>query len=72
MVQARDPSLDSLLDLDGEILVVDPDGRHWVRFVVTRVRVSAQRPHGLDCSLTLHGPDGERLGGCDNAHAVHR
>jgi hypothetical protein len=42
----------------------------WVRFVVTRVPVSPEKPHGLDCSLTLHGPDGERLVGFDNAHPV--
>ena len=72
MAGARDPSLDSLLDLDGEVLVVDPAGRHWVRFVVTRVPVSAEKPHGLDYSLTLHGPDGQRLVGFDNAHAVDR
>ena len=36
----RDPSLDVLLDLDGQVLVVDPEGGHWVRFVVTRVVVS--------------------------------
>jgi hypothetical protein len=33
----RDPSLDALLDLDGQVLVVDPEGDHWVRFVVWRV-----------------------------------
>lgn len=27
-------------------------------------------PHGLDYSLTLHGPDGERLVGFDNPHPV--
>jgi hypothetical protein len=43
---ARDPSLDVLLDLDGQVLVVDPDGGHWVRFVVTRVPVTAEKPHG--------------------------
>src|SRR5580700_11015388 len=32
--------------------------------------VSPERPHGLDYSLTLHGPDGERLVGFDNAHPV--
>src|SRR5207302_7245681 len=58
------------LDLDGQTLVVDPDGGHWVRFVVTRVPASAEKPHGLDYSLTLHGPDGERLVGFDNAHRV--
>jgi hypothetical protein len=51
-----DPTLDVLLDLDGQVLVVDPEGGHWVRFVVTRVPVSPEKPHGLDYSLTLHGP----------------
>jgi hypothetical protein len=57
-----------LLDLDGEVLVVDPEGGHWVRFVVTRVPTTAEKPHGIDYSLTLHGPNGERLVGFDNAH----
>lgn len=68
----RDPSLDVLLDLDGQVLVVDPEGRYWVRFSVTRVPVTPQKPHGLDYSLTLHGPDSERLVGFDNAHPVVR
>ena len=51
---------------------MDPEGGHWVRFVVTRVVVSSSKPHGLDYSLTLHGPDGERLAGFDNAHPVAR
>lgn len=70
MAQAPDPSLDVLLDLDGQILVVDPTGGHWVKFVVTRVPVSSEKPHGIDYPLTLHGPDGERLVGFDNAHPV--
>ena len=65
-----DPSLDTLLDLDGSVLVVDPETKHWVRFVVTRVEATEVKPHGLDYSLTLHGPDGERLVGFDNAHPV--
>ena len=32
--------------------------------------VSPEKPHGLDYSLTLHGPDGERLVGFDNAHPI--
>jgi len=52
------------------VLVVDPPGGHWVQFIVRRVPVSAARPHGLSYSLTLHGPDGERLVGFDNAHPV--
>lgn len=68
----RDPGLDALLDLDGQVLVVDPEGRHWVRFVVRVVPATPEKPHGLDYSLTLHGPGGERLVGFDNAHAVGR
>ena len=72
MTQPRDPTLDVLLDLDGQVLVVDPEGGHWVRFVVTRVPVSPEKPYGIDYSLTLHGVDGERLVGFDNAHPVER
>ncbi len=72
VVDPRDPSLDVLLDLDGQFLVVDPVGGHWVRFVVTRVPVSPEKPHGIDYSLTLHGSNGERLVGFDNAHPVGR
>ena len=53
MTAPRDPTLDVLLDLDGLVLVVDPSGRHWVRFAVKQVPVSAEKPHGLDYSLTL-------------------
>jgi hypothetical protein len=70
VTEPRDATLDGLLDLDGQMLVVDPKGGHWVRFVVTRVPVSSEKPHGIDYSLTLHGPDGERLVGFDNAHPV--
>jgi len=65
----RDPVLDALLELDGQVLVIDPEGGHWVRFVVHRVPASDAKLHGLDYSLTLHGPNGERLG-FDNAHPV--
>lgn len=67
MPEPRDLTLDVLLDLDGQVLVVDPEGGHWVRFVVTRVPASPAKPHGIDYSLTLHGPDGVRLPGCSDA-----
>ena len=66
----RDPTLDALLDLDGVTMVIDPDARYVVRFVVTSVPVSEAKPHGLDYSLTLHAASGERLVGFDNAHPV--
>jgi hypothetical protein len=65
----RDHSLDTLLDLDGQVMVIDAAG-YWVRFVVHQVPVTAEKPHGLDYTLTLHGPDGSRLVGFDNAHRV--
>jgi hypothetical protein len=66
----RDGSLDALLDLDGQVLVIDPEARYWVRFVVRQVTATEAKPHGLDYSLTFHGPDGERLVGFDNAHPI--
>ena len=33
-------------------------------------RAAKERPHGLSYSFTLHGPDGTRLLGFDNAHGV--
>ena len=38
--------------------------------VVHQVPVTTDKPHGLDYTLTMHGPDGERLVGFDNAHPV--
>lgn len=67
---ALDYSLDRLLDLDGEVLVISEDGQYWVKFDVHRVPATASKPHGLDYSLTLHGPDNQRLLGFDNSHPV--
>lgn len=66
----RDPGAETLLDLDGQVLVVDAKRGYWVRFSVNRVASTPERPHGLKYSLTLHGPDGSRLIGFDNAHPV--
>lgn len=66
----RDPCLDTLLLLDGEVFVIDEQGGHWVKFEVKRVEESPEKPHGLDYSLTLHAADGTRLVGFDNAHRV--
>jgi hypothetical protein len=65
----RAPSLDSLLDLHGQVLVIDEAG-YWVRFIVNQVPVTAQKPHGLDYSLTLHGPDEHQAGGIRQCPSV--
>jgi hypothetical protein len=66
---SHDPSLNTLLDLDGQVLVIDEAG-FWVRFVVRQVPATPDKPHGIDYTLTMHGPDGARLVGFDNAHQV--
>jgi len=59
--------LDALLDLDGEIFVLD-DG-YWVKFEVHRVEPSRSIPHGIRYSLTLHDRTNRRVIGYDNAHS---
>lgn len=70
MNASYDDSLDSLLSLDDVTFFVDEAGHYMVKFVVKRVPVSMERPHGLSYSLTLHGKSGERLVGFDNAHPI--
>jgi hypothetical protein len=69
MKLVRDRSLDTLLDLNDEVIVVG-DGPYWTKFIIKRVPVSKERPHGLHYSLTLHNDRGDRVLGFDNAHAV--
>lgn len=65
-----DAGLEDLLGLDGITFFIDDEGHYTVKFIVKRVETSSQKPHGLSYSLTLHGEDGERLIGFDNAHPV--
>jgi YD repeat-containing protein len=67
-----DRSLETLLLLDGERFFVDDSGFFVVEFKVKKVRATPEKPHGLDYSLVLIGPGGERLVGYDNAHPVRR
>jgi Family of unknown function (DUF6516) len=45
-------------------------GGYWLKFEITKVAESEEKPHGLDYSFTLHGPDNRRLIGFDNVHGV--
>lgn len=45
-------------------------GGYWLKFEIRKVEASDGKPHGLDYSFTLHGPDNRRLIGFDNAHSV--
>jgi len=66
-VASSDPTLDTLLLLDGQVFVINDLG-YWVKFNVRQVPATPDKPHGLDYTLTLHAPDGARLVGFDNAH----
>lgn len=65
--ESKESGLDYLLGLDGNIEFQNDDG-YWVKMDITRVTATAERPHGIKYSLTLHAPNGERLMGFDNAH----
>jgi hypothetical protein len=70
-MSAYDPrraGLDSLLDLDG--YAAEVGGGFWVSMSANRVPQDAGRPDGIRYALTLHRPDGHRLLGYDNAHAI--
>lgn len=61
--------INTLLDLDGTI-IEQRDG-YWTKFKVKKlVNPTEERPHGIRYSLTLHDPQGNRVIGFDNAHAV--
>ncbi len=70
-----DPGLETLLSLNGTTYALDTDHDYVVKIAAKRVPATPEKPHGLDYSLTLHGPhsgdpDDTRLIGFDNAHAV--
>jgi hypothetical protein len=67
MYSKLDTSLETLLDLDGEIFPMD--NGYWTKFEVCRVEPSKQIPHGIRYSLSLHDQNNTRILGFDNAHA---
>lgn len=68
MSAVDDHTLEFLLAFDGRVHHY-ADG-YFIKFEIKRVKESRERPHGLRYSFTLHGPDGTRLIGFDNAHTV--
>ena len=61
-------SLDALLDLDGEIFLMDAGS--WVKIEANSISPSPAIPHGIRYSLTLHDKNNVRVVGFDNAHAI--
>jgi hypothetical protein len=68
MEGGQEHTLGFLLAFDGRVHW--PEQGYWLKFEIKRVEPTRERPHGLRYSFTLHDPDGTRLIGFDNAHAV--
>ena len=60
------PGLETLLDLDGQILVQE-DGS-WIKIEARLVKETDNRPHGIKYSLTLHGRKGDEK--VDHRHSA--
>jgi hypothetical protein len=67
---SEEHALEFLLAFNGRIHILDQG--YWLKFEISRVEPTPNRPHGVRYSLTLHDPEGERLLGFDNAHAAPR
>lgn len=63
----EDTSLDSLLQLNDEIFMMD--NGYWTKIEAYRVTPDEHIPHGVRYSLTLHDRYNNRVLGFDNAHA---
>ena len=68
MTSHNEHTLAFLLAFDGRIHHLEQG--YWLKFEIVRTDPTKERPHGLRYSFTLHNPDGKRLVGFDNAHAV--
>jgi hypothetical protein len=60
--------LETLLDLAGSI--IDQGSGYWIKIDAWVVEPMDEVPHGIRYALTLHEPNGKRILGYDNAHAV--
>lgn len=65
--EKSDATLETLLDLNGEIFPLD--NGYWTKFEAYIVDISPQIPQGIRYSLTLHNKSNARILGFDNAHA---
>ena len=66
VMKKRNHSLELLLDLDG--LNLAQEGGFWIKYEVSVVDKTSERPHCIKYPLTLHDPQGKRIFGIDNAH----
>lgn len=65
-----DKTLEFLLDLNGQIMVINENIGLWVKFEIKETDSTGDRPHGIKYSLTMHDRNNKRIMGFDNAHAI--
>ena len=68
IIMYNEKDIPTLRYLDG--VIIEQSGGYWVKFEVRQVAKTAEIPHGIRYSLTLHDTHGKRVMGFDNAHAV--
>ena len=66
--ESPDHGLELLLSYDGRIMYLD--GGYSMKFEIRQSERTAERPHGLSYSFTLHDEYNHRVVGFDNAHSV--
>ncbi len=66
MTKKCDYALELLINLDGLNFI--QEGGYWIKYEVSAVEKTPERPHGIKYSLTLHDPQAERIFGIDNVH----
>ncbi|MBA2657785.1 MAG: hypothetical protein H0U70_12520 [Tatlockia sp.] len=62
-----DHTLENLLLLNGDRIIIDETLGLWVKFNIKRV---LNRPQGIRYSLTLHDKHNKRIMGFDNSHEI--
>lgn len=62
-----DHTLQNLLELDGERIIIDESLGLWVKFEIIKTRT---RQQGIKYSLTLHDNSNNRILGFDNSHEI--
>jgi len=64
----EDATLSRLLELDDEIMEMGKG--YWVKIHAVKVPPTPSKPHGVDYSLCLLDPNGNRLVCYDNSHPI--
>lgn len=62
-----DHSLENLLELNGERIIIDESLGLWVKFEIIK---TPSRQQGVKYSLTLHDKYNKRILGFDNSHEI--